>query len=70
MEVYDNTFKIYGPELNFKDVYENVCKDVKMDDDRDICKVDSYTFNITLTSDDAYQLLNNCGSIIARNRSF
>ena len=70
MEAYDNTFKIYGPGLNFKDVYESVCKIVKMDDVRDICKVDSNTFNITVTSDDAYHLLNNCGSIIVRDRSF
>ena len=51
MEAYNNTFKIYGPGLNFKDGYESVCKAVKMDDVRYICKVDSNIFNITVTSD-------------------
>lgn len=70
MEAYNNTLKIYGPGLNFKDGYASVWKVVKMDDVRDICKVDSNNFNITVTSDYAYHLLYNCGSIIVRDRSF
>ena len=50
MDSYYNTFTIYGPGLKFNDVYEHMKKAVCSDDIRDVCKVASDTFNVTVTS--------------------
>ena len=70
MDCYDNTFKIYGPGFNFKDVYEHLKKVVRPDDIKDICKVDSDTFNISVKTQEAYDLMSNVGSIVVRDRMF
>lgn len=70
MESYDHTFKIYAPRLNFTDIFDSVVKIVRAEDVRDVCKVDSNTFNVTVMTEDAYDLLNNVGSIIVRDRSY
>ena len=62
MDSYDNAFMIYGPGLNFKNVYEHLKKVVCTDDIRDVCEVDSDIFNVTVTpqakAGDAYVVAN------------
>ena len=70
MDCYDNTFKIYGPGLNLKDVYEHLKKVVRPDNIKDICKVDSDTFNISVTTQEAYDFMSNVSFIVVRDRMF
>ena len=64
---YDNSFKIYGPRLNFKEVYEHLKKVVRSDDIRDECKLDSDTFNVIVTTKEAFDLMSNLGSIVVQS---
>ena len=47
---FDLTFKVFGPRLSFRDLYEGLCEILHEDDITDIGKVDSNTFNVTVSS--------------------
>lgn len=67
---YDLTFKVVGPRLSFRDLYEGLCEILHEDDITDIGKVDSNTYNVTVSSPEAADLLNMYGNIKVRDRKY
>ena len=67
---YDLTLKVFGPRLSFRDLYEGLCEILHKDDIIDIGKVDSNTFNVTVSSPEAGDLLNMNGSIKVKDRKY
>lgn len=67
---YDLTFKVIGARLSFRDLFEGLCGLLHEDDISDIGKVDSNTYNVTVASPEAADILNMYGSIKVRDRTY
>ena len=67
---HDLTFKVIGARISFQDLFEGLCDILHEDDISDIGKVDSNTYNATVSSSEAADLLNMYGQIKVRDRTY
>ena len=66
--MFSMTYRIHAPKMSFRDMFESVARIVNADDIGDLCKMDSNTFHLSVSSQTAARLLDSTKSILIRDQ--